>query len=194
MQKKPSKKELTRARILEAASKSFKTHGYNGIGVDGIAKEANVTSGAFYAHMGSKEAAFKEILITNFEKTLTTIAAYQDEHGTDWAKEFVAYYLGKDHRLDLANGCWMTALTPELVNAPQALKELYEAQITEVIALIAKGFLPSDEGGEQNRAYAFLATLIGGLNMARAVQSEDQAEQITRMSSQAALSLIEPIL
>ncbi|MFT7414539.1 MAG: TetR/AcrR family transcriptional repressor of nem operon, partial [Methylophagaceae bacterium] len=44
---KLSKKNETRKRIIKAASKGFRSNGYAGIGVDSIAKEAGVTSGAF---------------------------------------------------------------------------------------------------------------------------------------------------
>ena len=47
-----NKKQETRKRIINAASRGFRSNGYAGIGVDGIAKEAGVTSGAFYAHLG----------------------------------------------------------------------------------------------------------------------------------------------
>jgi AcrR family transcriptional regulator len=53
-------KEQTRQRILEAAGRSFRKGGFGGIGVDGLAKEAGLTSGAFYVHFGSKAEAFRE--------------------------------------------------------------------------------------------------------------------------------------
>ena len=57
-----TKKQLTHRKMLDAASMSFRSNGYAGIGVDGIAKAAGVTSGAFYAHFGSKDKAFKSVL------------------------------------------------------------------------------------------------------------------------------------
>jgi TetR/AcrR family transcriptional repressor of nem operon len=44
--------------MIAAASRGFRSNGYAGIGVDGLAKAAGVTSGAFYSHFGSKDAAF----------------------------------------------------------------------------------------------------------------------------------------
>ena len=55
---KGDKKLETRSRIIDAAGRSFRSNGYAGIGVDGIAKAAGVTSGAFYAHLGSKKWCF----------------------------------------------------------------------------------------------------------------------------------------
>ena len=55
-------KEETRLKMRVAASRSFRAHGFAGVGVDGIAKEAGVTSGAFYSHFGSKDGAFSAAL------------------------------------------------------------------------------------------------------------------------------------
>ena len=54
------KKEESRARILAGAGRGFRGHGYGGLGVDALTKEAGVTSGAFYAHFKSKAEAFRE--------------------------------------------------------------------------------------------------------------------------------------
>ena len=56
-------KKLTRQRIVDAAGRGFRRGGYGGIGVDGLAKEAGMTSGAFYVHFDSKKAAFRESML-----------------------------------------------------------------------------------------------------------------------------------
>ena len=56
-------KQQTRQRILDAAGRGFRKGGFGGIGVDGLAKEAGVTSGAFYVHFDSKATAFRESVV-----------------------------------------------------------------------------------------------------------------------------------
>jgi TetR/AcrR family transcriptional regulator, transcriptional repressor for nem operon len=48
-----------RERLIEAAGRGFRTSGFGGIGVDGLAKAAGLTSGAFYIHFSSKREAFR---------------------------------------------------------------------------------------------------------------------------------------
>src|SRR5581483_4024154 len=48
------KPEETRERLLDAAARVFELKGYDGATVSLIAQEAGVTSGAIYAHYGSK--------------------------------------------------------------------------------------------------------------------------------------------
>lgn len=52
-------KEESRARIVAAAGRAFRKQGYSGIGIDGLARKANLTHGGFYGHFASKAEAFE---------------------------------------------------------------------------------------------------------------------------------------
>src|SRR3954449_4599175 len=51
-----SKKEETRERILRAAARAIRKHGFEGVGVAEVMKEAGLTHGGFYAHFESRDA------------------------------------------------------------------------------------------------------------------------------------------
>src|SRR5256885_13817000 len=51
-----SKKEETRERILRAGARAIRKHGYEGVGVADVMKEAGLTHGGFYAHFESRDA------------------------------------------------------------------------------------------------------------------------------------------
>src|SRR5881398_1560282 len=51
-----SKKEQTRERILRAAARAIRKHGYEGVGVADVMNEAGLTHGGFYAHFASRDA------------------------------------------------------------------------------------------------------------------------------------------
>jgi AcrR family transcriptional regulator len=46
----PDQKAKVREALVDAGARSLKTRGFNGIGVDGLAASAGVTSGAFYSN------------------------------------------------------------------------------------------------------------------------------------------------
>src|SRR5260370_38209335 len=50
--------------ILQAAARALRTNGFNGIGVDGVAASAGVTSGAFYSNFSNKEALLEQVIET----------------------------------------------------------------------------------------------------------------------------------
>lgn len=184
---KLSKKEETRKRIVNAASQSFRSNGYAGIGVDGIAKKAGVTSGAFYAHLGSKDGAFEEALTVGLDEVIAAIPEFQLQHGTQWVVAFSDYYLGQEHRENLSCGCAMTTLSPEVVRTKPELHTLYEKKMINIVELMAEG-LDGDSYDEcVSKAWVVLSILIGGLTMARAVASIDIADKIATSITNAAI-------
>ncbi len=186
---KVTKKQETRKRIINAASQGFRSNGYAGIGVDGIAKEAGVTSGAFYAHLGSKDGAFEAALSVGLDEVITAIPEFQQQHGKQWVVAFSDYYLGQAHRENLACGCAMTTLSPEVVRTKPELHLIYEEKMIEIVELMAQGFLGDSQAECLSRAWAVIAILIGGLTMARAVASVDIAENIAASITNTAINM-----
>lgn len=188
MAKKLAQKEETRQRMLMAASQNFRARGFVGIGVDGIAKAAGVTSGAFYAHFGSKEGAFSLVLAAGLDEVIEGIPKFQREFGLKWVHAFADYYLGRSHRENLACGCALTALSPEVVRANQEIHAAYEAKIGQIVDLVAEGLDKGSMGDRRARAWAMLGVLIGGLTLARAVKTSKVAEEVARSIRVAAVN------
>jgi TetR/AcrR family transcriptional repressor of nem operon len=67
---KANKELETKKHIVKTASQGFRSHGYAGIGVDSIAKEAGVASGG-YVHLGSKDGVFEALLSVGLEKKIS---------------------------------------------------------------------------------------------------------------------------
>src|SRR5882672_12552788 len=55
-------KARAKQAILQAGARALKTSGFNGIGVDGLAAAAGVTSGAFYSNFPNKEAMLEAVI------------------------------------------------------------------------------------------------------------------------------------
>ncbi len=187
MRYKAGQKQETRRKMLEAASRSFRRHGYSGIGVDGLTKAAGVTSGAFYSHFGSKEAAFDTTLVAGLDEVIEAVPEYQREHGADWVKAFADYYLGKSHRDDLACGCAMAALTPEVVRSGQKVHAAFEKKMTLIADLVTHGLAGTPDEDRRSRAWAMLGMLIGGINVARAMSSAKVSDEVAEAVKTAAI-------
>ena len=86
-----------------------------------LPNEAGVTSGAFYAHLGSKDGAFEAALAVVLDEVIAAIPEFQQQHGEHWVVAFSVYYLGPVHRENLACGCAMTTLSPEVVRTKPEL-------------------------------------------------------------------------
>lgn len=188
MEKPPSKKEQTKEKILIAASQNFRSNGYSGIGVDGIAKAAGVTSGAFYSHFGSKDGAFDAALIAGLNEVIEGIPQFQSNFGKKWVEEFADYYLSQKHQNDLACGCAMTTLSPEVVRATSETQTTYEKMMSKIIDLAADGLEGGSKEDKRSRAWAMLSVLIGGLTMARAVKTKITTNEIAQSIKASAIN------
>jgi AcrR family transcriptional regulator len=72
-------KARTRALLLAAAGQVFAQKGFAGASVDDIAQRAGFTTGALYAHFGSKDELFVELLRTRSGLRLSEAVAIVSE-------------------------------------------------------------------------------------------------------------------
>ena len=187
MRHKGISKEETRQKIKEAVSKNFRSRGFSGVGVDALAKSAGVTSGAFYSHLGSKDSAFVSALTSGLDEVIECLPEYQHKHGEHWVEAFAGYYLSKEHQQDMETGCAMASLTSEVVRLGEHVHQIYEDKMSNIVDLAAEGLKDGDLQQRRQKAWAMLSVLIGGLNVVRAVISEDVREEISKAIIQAAI-------
>ncbi|MYM26279.1 TetR family transcriptional regulator [Duganella sp. FT135W] len=188
MRYKTGHRELAKSRILAAVGKGFRRHGYGGIGIDGLAKEAEVTSGAFYGHFGSKADAFMQAMVDGMTSLREGIEGFQTEHGNAWLERFVDFYLGFKRTCDLGDACAFQVLTPEVVRAGADFHQAYEAELLLVIETVAHG-LPGSKISAVDRAWTLMLLLSGSVTTARAVDSVALSEKIAHSSRTAALAI-----
>lgn len=179
-------KILTRRRILDAAGRGFRRSGFGGVGVDGLAKQAGVTSGAFYTHFSSKEAAFEEAVVAGIEELRHAVVSLQREHGRRWVEAFVDFYLGYKRTCELGDSCAMQSLVPEVGRANSHLKSVVEPHMQAVAEAIAAG-LPGPPADRLDRAWALLATLTGSVSLARAARNPRTSDLIASAARKYAL-------
>jgi TetR/AcrR family transcriptional regulator, transcriptional repressor for nem operon len=174
----PGHKKEARTRILAAAGRGFRKRGYGGIGVDGLAKEAEVTSGAFYGHFPSKEAAFKDVVVLGLDELLVGINTLQVELGPKWIETFIDFYLGQRRMCDLGESCALQSLASDVQRADGEIKAVFETQLSAIAYAVAKGLTGATAAERLERAWSFLSILSGGVTLARAVQSQSVANAI----------------
>ncbi len=189
MAHRAGQKEESRARILASAGRGFRSRGYGALGVDGLAKEAGVTHGAFYAHFKSKAVAFRESVVTGMHDLRAGIERMREE-GPGWRERFVNFYLGDRRTCDLAESCALQSLTGEVARADDDVREAYGAVLREVIDTAAAGMASGNDVERRADATALLALLAGGVSMARAVKDPVMSEEIVAAVRRAA-SLLE---
>jgi len=156
-----------RERLIEAAGRGFRTGGFGGIGVDGLAKEAGLTSGAFYTHFGSKTDAFRIAIHEGFDFFQRGIAAIREKAGENWLPALVDFYFVDRMEVGLGEACVLTGLTADAMRADDETRQTYEADLQKLAAAIAEGM--KGEAATE-RAWILLSLFAGGSALARAVK------------------------
>ena len=173
------KKEESRARILAGAARAFRSFGFGGSGVDGLAKASGVTSGAFYGHFSSKADAFREVVVSGMRDLETAIRSLRDEAGPKWVDRFIEFYLGEKRTCALGESCALQSLTGEVERSSAETREAYEAELRAVIDATAEGVDAPTRDARRKQAITLLVLLAGGVTLARAVRDPALAAEIT---------------
>lgn len=188
MAHRAGQKEESRARILKSAGRGFRRLGFGGSGVDGLAKDAEVTSGAFYAHFKSKADAFREAVAAGMEDLRHGVESMREQLGSRWREGFINFYLGDRRTCDLAESCALQSLSSEVARADAATRQVYEQALRAIIDAMAAG-LEGKPKARREEATAQLALLVGGVTLARAVQDPAFSDEIAAAVRKAALGL-----
>jgi len=183
------RKEEGRRRVLAAAGRGFRRHGFGGIGVDGLARQAGVTSGAFYAHYPSKAAAFAAAVEAGMTELADGIARLQAEHGAGWLEPFVDFYLGERRLCDASESCALQSLAGDVARADPETRAAFERDYEMVVAMVAAG-LSGTESVRVGKARALLALLAGSVSQARAVADPALSDSIATATKRAALAIM----
>jgi TetR/AcrR family transcriptional repressor of nem operon len=187
----PEHKEAARVRILGAAGRGFRKLGYGGVGVDGLANEAGVTSGAFYGHFASKAEAFEAAALAGLVELREAIEALQVNDGAAWLARFVEFYLTTKRTCELGDSCALQSLTPEVARAAHTTRAAYEAELLRVHEAVAAGLPEGARGSRRKLAWTILAMLSGGVSLARSTVDPKVGAQIASALKAAITTLVE---
>jgi TetR/AcrR family transcriptional regulator, transcriptional repressor for nem operon len=164
-----------RERILEAASRLMRERGISGVSVDALTDAAGMTHGSLYSQFGSKERLVEEAVahaITTKGKEVPEAFAVGD---------YVSEYLSAAHRDAPGSGCPFAALCCEMPRQSKGARERFTAGVRGMIGLLS-GRMGSGLKQRQrdDKALATVASLVGALVLARAVNDPKLSDDILR--------------
>jgi TetR/AcrR family transcriptional repressor of nem operon len=187
MRYEKGRKDASRSRIMEVAAARFRSDGIAATGLAGIMSEAGLTNGAFYPHFQSKAELVRECVAAALEDQSVQINELLAAGGPEM---LIDGYLSAAHRDNPEKGCASAALLPELARQPAETRQLYTERFLSLVHQMSAE-LPRTKDSE-NAALGVFATLIGALQLARAVEGSELSDRILAAGKDAARSLIEP--
>jgi AcrR family transcriptional regulator len=185
----PSRKEATHDRIVEAAARAIRRSGYHGTGVAEIMKEAGLTHGGFYAHFESRDRMLAEAADRAGADGMAVLARVAAAAPPNKALEAILRaYLSKEHVEGVETGCAIAALGSEMPRQVPRVRRAATRRIKEMIDLVGRQLPDWGGPGAHERALVTVATALGALVLARAVDDPKLSDAVR----QAALKHLTP--
>jgi len=137
---------------------------------------AGLTHGGFYAHFASKGNLLDEAVEYADDQTLKSLSKMLESLPAEQRlSAIIDAYLSPGHAEQLANGCPVAALAPELARSKKTRQSLGHA-VKRRLEWMRGLFQDSGRRNPpQEDLYGTVACMLGGLILARSAESKDSA-------------------
>lgn len=164
-----------RERILKEASRLIRERGISGTGVDALTEAAGMTHGSLYSQFGSKERLVEDAVEYSIE------AKGREVPEAFAVSDYVSEYLSPLHRDRPGSGCPFAALVCEIPRQSKGVRDRFTAGVRGMIGLLS-GRMDARLKPRQrdDKALATIASLVGALVLARAVNDPKLSDDILR--------------
>lgn len=174
-----SRKEVTHERIVEVAARAIRRSGYGGTGVADIMKEAGLTHGGFYAHFASREALLAEAADRAGAEAVAAAAQITRSVPSEQALQaLLCSYLSQAHVDGIELGCPIAALGSEVPRQTPEVRHVVTRHIKEMIDVVARQLPDWGQSVAHEHALVTVATMVGTLLLARAVDDPRLSEAL----------------
>ena len=182
-------KDATRRRIIERAGRRFKRNGVDRSGIATLMADAGLTNGAFYAHFSSKDDLVSIVVADQLQRQRErNRAGMLDRPGFE---KFVRDYLSPYHREHPDEGCPSAALLEDIGRGTDATRRAYTdgmlAMIDDLAALVEE----PDRRLARAKAMSIFASMIGTLQVSRALTDVELADDVLARGIENALALLD---
>ena len=177
-----TRKQETRARVLQAAARTLRVKGPHQLGVAEVMAEAGLTHGGFYAHFKSKDDLLGAAIDEAFSAGRGLFRRATDGKAPREALlNYIDRYVSMVHRDAPERGCPIAALTSDLPRLPEPARQIFDDGVRGLVRGIAER-LPFTLERAEAEAGSILSEMVGALGLARAVSDTVLAETLLAQS------------
>lgn len=169
-------KAQSRERILAAATAQIARGGMDSLGVAEVMKDAGLTAGTFYSHFSSRDDLIATAATRMMLAGQAQIETLLEKVKKPSLKAIVDIYFSDEHVGNAEAGCGVCFLVGEGRFGGQAVRhaisEQFERSVEQLLPFIGTG------AAARRRARAVLASVVGAVNLARAMEDPAVAKDI----------------
>lgn len=170
--------EENRQTVINVASRLFRAHGFDGIGLKDLMAGAGMTQGAFYKQFESKDDLAAQASRRALEDALGRWSKAAASRPDDPLAAVIDFYLSEGHCAERADGCPVVALGSDAARQGPDVRASFEAGIKEYLALLSGWIGGADGAAADSEAMAVLSTMVGAVLLARAVNDKEMSKRV----------------
>ena len=176
-----------RETVINVASRLFRKHGFDGIGLKDLMEGAGFTQGAFYKQFESKDDLAAQASRRALESAFRRWSAAAEANPQDPLGAVIAFYLSMAHRAERMDGCPVVALGSDAARQGADVKASFEAGIRQYLEMLG-GWVGEADGEEPgSKTMAILSTMVGAVVLARAVNDKRLSKQFLQAAAESVL-------
>jgi TetR/AcrR family transcriptional repressor of nem operon len=174
-------KEKTHAKIVEQASKEFREHGFEGVGIAQLMSKLGLSHGGFYAHFEDKEDLKDQAIQHGLDESYEMAIEALNSGGF---RAYIEKYTSDLHRDHPEYGCVLPALCSEEGRRTVESKAKFAERFSENIDLFAERLPGNDLALNRTRVQFIMSALSGSIALSRATGDTELSAEILRSTRQ----------
>ncbi|MGC4393657.1 TetR/AcrR family transcriptional regulator [Agrobacterium sp. M50-1] len=163
--------EENRERVINVASRLFREHGFDGIGLKDLMKGAGLTQGGFYKQFASKD----DLAALASRRALESATRRWSDAAADTSdplESIIGFYLSKDHSGEKAEGCPLVALGADAARQTAEVRRPFEDGIRAHFEVLEELIGDDGDGARSEKAMAILSMMVGAVTLSRIIEDE----------------------
>jgi TetR/AcrR family transcriptional regulator, transcriptional repressor for nem operon len=168
--------EANREAVINAASRLFREHGFDGIGLKGLMKGAGLTQGGFYKQFESKDdlaaQASRRAMEDATRRWSVAAAASPDP-----LEAVIGFYLSMGHREEKSDGCPLVALGADAVRQSEEVRAPFQDGIQAHLQIL-DDLMPAGDPDTPGKAMAMLSLMVGAVTISRILTDEEMSQRV----------------
>ncbi|NKL75599.1 TetR/AcrR family transcriptional regulator [Rhizobium leguminosarum] len=169
--------EENRETVINVASRLFREHGFDGIGLKDLMKGAGLTQGGFYKQFMSKDdlaALASRRAMESATRRWSAAAA----DSSDPLEAVMSFYLSSDHRGEKADGCPLVALGSDAARQSEEVRRTFEDGIRAHFEVLDEMMDDAKSPNPSGKAMAILSLMVGAVTLSRIMEDENLSQGI----------------
>lgn len=174
--------EANREAVINAASRLFREHGFDGIGLKDLMKGAGLTQGGFYKQFESKDdlaALASRRAMESATRRWSSVAA----SSSDPLRAVVDLYLSAGHRGETGDGCPLVALGSDAARQSTEVRTPFQDGIEAHLQVLEELMPEKGEPDADEKAMVVLSLMVGAVTLSRIMTNADMSDRLLQAAA-----------